>query len=97
MRGITVHIQKGQIYGGGAYYERTEPMSVRARGPIWVVAEDGLFDRTQPIHYRFAAQGDKTELGAITTTADAGTAPLPTATFLQLDGTDLAEINLNLL
>lgn len=97
IRGISTQMHKGQEHrlGLGARYENTEPMCVKVTGSIWVEFE-GEADITQPINYRFAAQGDLTELGGFTSTSDAGTAPLPSSSFLHVDGR-LAEILINLL
>lgn len=94
VRGISMHTHKGQKFmTGGACYKHGEPMAVKIGGSIWVNFE-GVPDITLPINYRFAATGDFTELGTLTSTLDGGTAQLPNAKFLAIEGT-LAEILIN--
>ncbi len=90
VRGISLHVHKAQDYNGGAYYHNGEEMAVKATGSVWVKFE-GFPDKTLPIHYRYAAAGDFTEVGTLTSTPDGGTTELVGAKFLHIEG-NLAEI-----
>ena len=71
--GLAVHEHVEQTASAVARYEANSAVGVMRQGTMWVTCEDAV-DPSDSVYIRFAASGGNTQLGAVRTDTDSGTA-----------------------